>query len=82
MLAASGAAMLLADLDTFWSARVFWIKMCLIVLLLANGLLLRQAEQLARTLPHRAWRQLKATSVVSLVLWFATLLAGTILGSS
>jgi hypothetical protein len=82
MLAASGAAMLLADLDTFWSARVFWIKMSLIVLLLANGLLLRQAEQLARTLPHRAWRQLKATSVVSLVLWFATLLAGTILGSS
>jgi hypothetical protein len=56
--------------------------MSLVVLLLANGLLLRQAEQLARTLPDRAWRQLKATSVVSLVLWFATLLAGTILGSS
>ena len=82
MLAASGAAMLLADLDTFWSAKAFWIKMSLVALLLANGLVMRQAEQLARTLPARAWRQLKATSVLSLVLWFAILLASTILASS
>jgi hypothetical protein len=82
MLAASGAAMLLADLETFWSAKVFWVKMSLIVLLLANGLLMRQGEHLARTLPGRAWRQLKATSVASLVLWFTILLASTILASS
>ena len=82
MLAASGAAMLLADLDTFWSAKAFWIKMSLIALLLANGLVMRQAEQLARTLPARAWRQLKTTSILSLVLWFAILLASTILASS
>jgi len=82
MLAASGAAMLLADLDTFWSARAFWIKMSLVALLLANGLVMRQAEQLARTLPARAWRRLRTTSILSLVLWFTILLASTILASS
>jgi hypothetical protein len=82
MLAASGAAMLVADLETFWSARSFWIKMGLVVLLLANGLVMRQAERTARTLPTRAWRQLQATSVVSLVLWFAIVLASTILANS
>ena len=82
LLGVSGAAMLAADLETFWSARVFWVKMSLVVLLLANGLLMRQAGHLARTLPARAWRQLTATSIASLVLWFAILLASTVLGSS
>lgn len=82
LLALSGAAMFAADLETFWSTRVFWVKMSLLVLLLANGLLMRQAEQLARTLPARAWRQLTATSIASLVLWFWILLASTILGNS
>jgi len=82
MLAVSGAAMLLADLDTFWSARAFWIKMSLVVVLLANGLLMRQAEHLARSTPERAWRQLRWTSVASLVLWFAIVLASTILANS
>jgi hypothetical protein len=82
MLAVSGAAMLLADLETFWSTTVFWIKMSLVVLLLANGLLMRQGERLARTMPERAWRQLTASSIASLVLWFAILMASTILASS
>lgn len=81
-LALSGTAMLLADLETFWSLKAFWLKMSLIVLLLANGLLMRQAEQAARTLPARAWRQLKRTSIASLVLWFAIVLASTILANS
>jgi hypothetical protein len=82
MLVVSGALMLFADLETFWSARSFWIKMGLIALLLANGLLMQQAEHLARTLPARAWPRLKFTSIASLALWFAVLLAGTILASS
>ena len=82
MLAVSGVLMLLADLETFWDTRVFWIKMSLVALLLANGAVMQQAERRARTLPATAWRQLKLTSVVSLVLWFAVLLAGTILASS
>jgi hypothetical protein len=56
--------------------------MSLVALLLANGAVMQQAERLARTLPAQAWRRLKLTSVVSLVLWFAVLLAGTILASS
>jgi hypothetical protein len=82
LLAASGAAMLLADLETFWGARTFWMKMGLVGLLLANGLMMRQAERTARTTPARAWRQLQATAVVSLVLWFGILLASTILANS
>jgi hypothetical protein len=82
MLAVSGLAMFLADLETFWNTRVFWIKMGLVVLLLANGLIMRRAERLTLTLPAQAWAQLKATSIVSLVLWFAVLLASTILASS
>jgi len=82
MLAASGLLMLFGDLDTFWSAKAFWIKMCLVALLLANGAVMQQAERAARTLPAKAWRQLKLTSIVSLALWFAILLASTILASS
>ena len=82
LIALSGAAMLLADLETFWSAKAFWIKMILVALLLVNGLLMQQAERLARNAPARAWTRLKVTSIASLVLWFAILLAGTILASS
>ena len=82
MLAVSGLAMLLADLESIWSTKTFWIKMGLVALLLANGLLVQRAERLARTLPARAWTQLKATAIASLVLWFAIVLAGTILASS
>lgn len=82
LLALSGAAMLLGDLETFWGARAFWTKMGLVVLLLANGLAMRQAERAAPSLPETAWRRLRATSVVSLLLWFAILLASTILASS
>jgi hypothetical protein len=78
----SGAAMLLADLETFWSAKAFWIKMGLVGVLLANGLLMRRAERLATSAPARAWTRLTATSIASLVLWFAILLAGTILANS
>jgi hypothetical protein len=82
ILAASGTAIVLADLETFWSARAFWMKMGLVALLLANGLAMRRAERAAVALPGRAWKQLQATAVISLVLWFAILLASTILASS
>jgi len=81
MLAVSGIAMLLADLDTFWSATAFWVKMCLVALLLGNGLLMRLAERRARTRPDDGWRTLKATATASLLLWLAIVLASTILAS-
>ena len=44
LLFASGAGLFLADVETYWDARVFWVKLTLIALLLANGLLMKQAE--------------------------------------
>ena len=81
MLAVSGVAMLLADLETIWTATAFWVKMGLVALLLANGLLMRLAERRARTRPADGWRLLKATSIASLLLWLAIVLASTILAS-
>jgi len=78
----SGAAMFLADLETFWDTKVFWVKMGLVALLLVNGLVMQQAERLASSAPSKAWPRLKTTSIVSLVLWFAVVLASTILKSS
>ena len=82
MLALSGVAMLLSDLDTFWSARSFWIKMGMLTLLLANGLVMQRAEKLARSVPAAAWRRLKTTSIASLALWFAILLTSVVLANS
>jgi len=82
MMFASGALMFLADVETFWGLRVFWAKMALIALLLANGFLMRQAGRLAVTLPSSAWKQLQRSSVASVILWFAVLLASTILAGS
>lgn len=78
----SGALMFFADVETFWGLRVFWGKMVLIALLLANGFLMKQAGEMAATLPSRAWGQLKVTSVVSVVLWMAVVLASTIMAGS
>jgi hypothetical protein len=82
MLAGSGLLMLLADLETFWASRAFWTKMTLVGLLLANGLMMRRAERLAAAEPDRAWTQLRWTSIGSLALWFAIVLASTILAAT
>ena len=63
----SGVLMFLADVETFWDLRVFWIKMGLIALLLTNGLMMRRAERLASLFRARAWAGLKASSVISAV---------------
>lgn len=82
LIVGSGVMMLLADLETFWASKVFWTKMTLVALLLANGLVMRRAEGVAGTYPGRAWAQLKWTSIISLALWFTILLASTILAAT
>jgi hypothetical protein len=76
LMMVSGVLMFLADL------RVFWIKMGLVALLLTNGLIMRRAERLAASSSARAWIALKATSVISVGLWFVIILASTILAGS
>ena len=82
MMLVSGVLMFLADVETFWDTRVFWVKMALIVLLLANGLLIRQTGRLASVLPEKWWLRLQMSSIASMVLWVAVVLASTILGGS
>lgn len=79
---ASGVLMLAADVEALLPARVFWVKMALLALLLANGAAMARTERAvrdARLDAERGWRRLHATAGASLSLWFATLLAGTML---
>ncbi|HYL21462.1 MAG TPA: hypothetical protein VEU74_06860 [Gemmatimonadales bacterium] len=78
----SGVGMLLADLDTYLSSAVFWTKMGLVALLIANGYLKLRAEAGLRDGGVSAWPWLRRTAIASIVLWFAVLLAGTVLTAS
>lgn len=78
----SGLLMFAADVEALAVSPMFWIKMSLVLLLLANGWIMLQAEhQLERVHPSdaRGWRRLRRASLVSLGLWFAVVLAGSIL---
>lgn len=78
----SGLLLLAADLDTYFGSWIFWVKMVMVVLLLANGLLMTRTEQHLRTSPDPdspAWSKLHRSSIVSLALWFAITLAGVAL---
>jgi len=56
---------------------VYWTKLALVALLLANGYGLVVAERVARR--GHAWKRLAMGSAASLVLWFVTLFVGTLL---
>ena len=85
VLFASGVALAAADVETFLGSPVFYLKLGIVALLLANGAVLERTE---RTLRHgaaggdqetRLWRRLKVTTCLSLFLWTGTVLAGTVL---
>jgi uncharacterized membrane protein len=80
--ALSGLLMFAADLETLAVSLVFWAKMGLVFLLLMNGyVMLRTERRLLAGDPAEArhWQQLRTASLVSLGLWFAVVLAGSIL---
>lgn len=81
LIFASGLLMLFADLDRLATSPVFWIKMGLVALLLGNGFMRMRAETALRQ-GHAGWARFRRTSIASLVLWFAILLAGTMLHST
>src|SRR6516162_6989240 len=67
----SGLALLTADLETFFGSWIFWVKMALVIVLLANGYRMTRIES---ALEHGAaedsakWNKLHSVAVTSLAL--------------
>jgi hypothetical protein len=79
---ASGVLLFAADVETFARSPVFWVKMLLLALLLANGFLLSRTETALRTGEADSpslWARLGYISYASMALWLAVILAGTLL---
>ena len=76
---ASGILMLAADIEAVTASWVFWTKMALVALLLLNGMAMQRAERAARASLSAGWARLYRAAVVSLVLWFLIVFAGTVL---
>ncbi|MDQ3995875.1 MAG: hypothetical protein M3303_02530 [Gemmatimonadota bacterium] len=79
---ASGLLMLAADLEALATSPVFWVKITLVVLLLANGGVIARTESVLRAGtedPDRQWGRMRRAAVRSFALWFAAVLAGTLL---
>jgi hypothetical protein len=76
---ASGVLMVGADLDAITVSGVFWTKMALVGFLVVNGVAMQRAERAALVAPGAAWPRLHRAAIVSLVLWFLIVLAGTVL---
>jgi hypothetical protein len=78
LMAFTGLLMATADLETYLSSRLFWIKMTIVGLLLVNGAVLVLTERAAAgSAGDRAWARLRMVSATSVVLWLSALLAGT-----
>ncbi len=76
---ASGILMLGADLEAMLASRVYWTKMALVALLLVNGLTMQRAERAARVAQLNGWPRLHRAAMLSLLLWFLIVFAGTAL---
>jgi uncharacterized membrane protein len=78
----SGLALLASDLETFWGSWIFWLKMALVVLLLANGGIMTRIERALRANPGNPdddWRRLRNVAIASVTLWLTITLAGVAL---
>jgi hypothetical protein len=83
--AVSGVLLLASDVGTFIVSPVYWTKMTLVLLLLANGYQIMRAEERLNADPspgNGAWPRLKLGAIASISLWLSTTLAGVILLNS
>ncbi len=82
MALGSGFLLWAADVQTFARSPVFWVKMVLLALLLANGYFLARTETALREGEPDSpalWARLRYISAASIALWLGLILAGTVL---
>jgi hypothetical protein len=79
MVVLSGILLMAADLDAYLASTAFWLKMALVVGLVANGAVLLVTTAGAEPGDPRLARRVRIVAVASLVLWFATTLLGAVL---
>jgi hypothetical protein len=93
ILFVSGVALAAADVETFAKSPAFLVKLGLVALLVLNGLALTRTERELRRLEPQSdapdasssarevalWRRLRTTAWLSLALWAATVVSGTVL---
>lgn len=79
----SGVLLFLSDVDNFRTAPAFWTKLVMVALLLANGYAMTRTEASLRAGGDNAsgWSSMRTISVMSMVLWLATVLNGVILAT-
>jgi hypothetical protein len=90
LLFVSGILLAAADVETFAGSVLFWLKMGLVALLLANGVLLQRAESKlvaastadVEPTDERLWRRLASHARASMTLWLLIAVAGTVLTNS
>ena len=78
----SGVLLLAADFEALIVVPMFWIKMGLVMLLMANGTVMALAGRRAERYPQhftRAWRTLRRTATTSAILWFAVVASGVLM---
>lgn len=75
----SGILMFTSDFDHFLKAPIYWAKIAAVVVLLGNGIFLKQAErglEAGGPAGEGAYAMARRHAAVSLLLWFATTLLG------
>jgi uncharacterized membrane protein len=85
VIVVSGAAMMLADVETFLKSPVYYTKMALFLVLALNGWFVTRNERQLAADPspsNPVWGRLKFSAVASIVLWLSVALAGVLLTSS
>ncbi len=90
LLFITGVAMVAADVTTFITSPVLWIKLGLVALLVGNGVVLERTETALRrpeksaedSAAAKLWDRLRLSAMVSIALWILTLVAGSVLVSA
>src|ERR1700730_5600360 len=78
----SGVALFASDVKTYVASVPFWIKMGLISMLFGNALIMTATEGSLRVVGGggaTAWARIRATSIVSAVLWASIVVVSIVL---